>query len=123
MQTPSNSPASPASNNSNPAPANPPVQPEPAPAPPVQPFPAGFNEVGRHPLSDGEIVLFQEIYAAQDRLRTLVAMHLADKFGYPEREPIAFNFDWPNKQVIAARPSSFEVASGNPPSPAQNPTT
>lgn len=121
MQAP-NSPASPASNNNNPnpAPASPPVQPEPAPQPQAQAFPPGFQEVGTHPLTDGEIVLMQEIYAAQDRLRTIVAMYLANKFGYPEKEPIAFNFDWPNKRVIAGRPSNFEVASGTPPSPAQD---
>ena len=78
------------------------------------------EKVAEHQLTNGEIALFAEIHQSFDRLRTLIAMFLCDKHGYPSEDPIGFEFDWKNKKVIARRPkaeSKFEVTKDEPSEP------
>lgn len=110
-------------NNSNPqasppSPDNP--QPQPPAATPATPQQQQLVKVGDFPLTPGELVLFQHIYNSFDQQRQLIAMLMAEKHGFPERDPIAFEFNWQNKTVTAYRPSSIEVAGGEPPKPAEN---
>jgi|SRR3990167_10148996 len=85
--------------------------------------PVNMSKVGEHALSNGEVALFGEIYASYEKLRQLIAMYLCDKHGYPEKEPVAFEFNWRNRTVTALRPSQIEVVkdipSDAPPTPAQ----
>lgn len=115
------------------------VDPTPAEQPPAGPAPSAgqqpqqtqgdMEKVGEHPLTNGELALFAEIYQSFEKLRLLTAMFLCEKHGYPESEPVAFEFNWQNRTVAAYRPkdapakSSIEVTGDAPsaPTPRQTP--
>lgn len=86
---------------------------------------APMQKVAEHALTNGELVLFSEMYQSFEKLRTLIAMFLCEKHGYPENEPVGFEFNWKNKTVSVFRPggqSKLEVTSDAPAPPAPNQT-
>lgn len=95
----------------------------PTPTEPSQPTPPVQNndleKVGEHALSNGEMVLFGEIYQSFERLKVMMAKFMTEKFGYKDDDPIGFEFNWQNHTVTAFRQptSNIEVAKDMPSAP------
>lgn len=84
-----------------------------------------MEKIGEHALTNGELVLFNRVYTAFEEIRQLIAMLLCEKYGYPEKEPIAFEFNWQNKTVSAYRPkeSKIETTTNEPSAPTKSKTS
>ena len=109
-------------------PASPPAPPAQTPGPtPMQQQVAAGNavKVAEHAMTEMETMLFNQIYASYENLQKVMAGYMCEKHGYPQKEPVAFEFNWQNKTVSAFRPgasSKIEVASDAPSAPAQGQT-
>lgn len=78
-----------------------------------------MNKVAEHTLTDGELAVFAEIYAGYERSRLAIAKYMCQKHGYPEEDPVAFQFDWKGKKVMVYRPqeTKLETATEMPNAP------
>ena len=80
-----------------------------------------MNKVAEHTLTDGELAVFAEIFAAYKHQRLAITKYICEKHGYPEKDPLAFQFNWQNKTVAVFRPESkLEIAKELPNAPASS---